>query len=58
MQPAYGADVLRMWVANSSYTADVSIGPDSLSNIFEQLRKVRNSGRFMLGNLNDFDYKT
>lgn len=55
-QPAYGADVLRMWVANSTYTADVSIGPDSLSNIFEQLRKVRNSGRFMLGNLNDFDY--
>jgi isoleucyl-tRNA synthetase len=54
-EPAYGADVLRMWVANSTYTADVSIGPDALSNTFEQLRKVRNSGRFLLGNLAGFN---
>ena len=53
--PAYGADVLRLWVANSNFTNDVGIGPGALAATFEQLRKVRNSGRFLLGNLADFD---
>lgn len=37
------------------YTSDISIGPDILKLTFEQLRKIRNTGRFLLGNLHDFD---
>lgn len=53
--PAYGADVLRFWVATTDYTGDVSIGPDVVSKASDALRKVRNTARFMLGNLHDFD---
>lgn len=54
-EPAYGTDLLRAWVASSGYTGDVSIGPEILKLTFEQLRRVRNTGRFLLGNLHDFD---
>eukprot|EP00039_Didymoeca_costata_P011636 m.164379 g.164379 ORF g.164379 m.164379 type:complete len:1008 (+) comp15235_c0_seq2:106-3129(+) len=53
--PAYGADVLRLWVASNNYSNDVAIGPDSISMISEQLRKFRNCGKFLLGNISDFD---
>eukprot|EP00041_Stephanoeca_diplocostata_P027843 m.774454 g.774454 ORF g.774454 m.774454 type:complete len:1036 (+) comp23256_c0_seq1:181-3288(+) len=55
VQPAYGADVLRVWVASSEFTQDVSMGTDILQSTSEQFRKIRNSGRFLLGNLSDFD---
>ncbi|CEG40940.1 isoleucine-trna ligase [Plasmopara halstedii] len=53
--PAYGADVLRFWVATTDYTSDVSIGPGVVSKASDALRKVRNTARFLLGNLYDFD---
>ncbi|KDQ10334.1 hypothetical protein BOTBODRAFT_494107 [Botryobasidium botryosum FD-172 SS1] len=50
-EPAYGADVLRLWVATVEYGRDVSIGPTALAQAAESLRKIRNSARFMLGNI-------
>ncbi len=53
----YGADVLRMWVANSNYVADVSISENILKQIAEIYRRIRNSlFRFCLSNLSDFNY--
>ncbi|KAF8630473.1 hypothetical protein AX15_002904 [Amanita polypyramis BW_CC] len=51
--PAYGADVLRLWAASSEYWRDLSIGPLVLSQTAESLRKIRNSARFLLGNVRD-----
>lgn len=51
----YGADVLRFWAASVDYTNDVRIGENILLQLVEVYRKVRNTSRFMLGNLFDFD---
>ncbi|HSA06789.1 MAG TPA: isoleucine--tRNA ligase [Candidatus Gastranaerophilales bacterium] len=51
----YGADVLRLWVASVDYTNDVRISDNIITQLVEIFRKVRNSARFMLGNLYDFD---
>ena len=51
----YGADVLRLWVASVDYSVDVSIGQDILKQVSDAYRKFRNSFRFLLANLNDFD---
>ena len=51
----YGADILRLWVASSDYQVDVRISPDILSQLSEAYRKIRNTARFILGNLGDFD---
>lgn len=51
----YGADVLRLWVASVDYTSDVRIGKNTLHQMAEVYKKVRNSVRFLLGNLFDFD---
>ena len=47
----YGADILRLWVAQSDYTADLRIGPEIIRNAADSYRRLRNSFRFMLGNL-------
>ena len=53
----YGSDILRMWVANSNYVADVSISDNILKQISEIYRRIRNSlFRFCLANLDDFDF--
>eukprot|EP00633_Aureoumbra_lagunensis_P005920 CAMPEP_0197310934 /NCGR_PEP_ID=MMETSP0891-20130614/9467_1 /TAXON_ID=44058 ORGANISM="Aureoumbra lagunensis, Strain CCMP1510" /NCGR_SAMPLE_ID=MMETSP0891 /ASSEMBLY_ACC=CAM_ASM_000534 /LENGTH=945 /DNA_ID=CAMNT_0042796811 /DNA_START=72 /DNA_END=2906 /DNA_ORIENTATION=- len=52
--PPYGADVLRLWVASVDFTSDVKIGPNTLKQIFEQYRKIRNTFRYMIGNVYDF----
>ncbi|UUM19016.1 isoleucine--tRNA ligase [Mycoplasma sp. 1018B] len=52
----YGADILRLWVANSEYTNDVTIGDNILNQNSEIYRKFRNTIKFMLGNLNGFTY--
>ena len=49
--PAYGADVLRLWAATSEFWRDKSVGPTILSQTAESLRKIRNSARFLLGNI-------
>ena len=51
----YGADVLRLWVASSDYTNDVSVSMSILEQQVDVYRKIRNTLRFMLGNLSDFD---
>lgn len=53
-----GADVLRLWVASVDYTNDVRIGKETLSQLAEVYRKVRNTIRFILGNLHGFDART
>ncbi|KAH0834854.1 isoleucyl-tRNA synthetase [Lanmaoa asiatica] len=49
--PAYGADVLRLWAATVEYWRDMSIGPTVLAQTAESVRKIRNSARFLLGNI-------
>ncbi|MDR0404702.1 MAG: isoleucine--tRNA ligase [Oscillospiraceae bacterium] len=51
----YGADVLRLWVASSDYRVDVRISEEILKQLSESYRKIRNTARFILGNLYDFD---
>ncbi len=51
----YGADVLRLWVASENYTEDVSISEVMLQRMSEAYRRIRNTFRFILGNLSDFD---
>ena len=50
----YGADILRLWVAQSDYTADLRIGPEILKNTADAYRRLRNTLRFMLGSLANF----
>jgi isoleucyl-tRNA synthetase len=49
-----GADIVRLWVASSDYTEDVRISPEILAQLTETYRKVRNTLRFLLGNLGTF----
>ena len=49
----YGADILRVWVAASDYAEDLRIDKSILTQHAESYRKIRNTFRFMLGNLND-----
>ena len=51
----YGADILRLWVASSDYHADVRISKEILSQLSEAYRKIRNTARYILGNICDFD---
>jgi len=51
----WGADLLRVWVASQDYTADVSLSEAMMGQIAETYRKVRNTLRFALSNLYDFD---
>ena len=51
----YGADILRLWVASSDYQVDVRISNDILKQLSESYRKIRNTARFMLSNLYDFN---
>ncbi|MCP9808921.1 isoleucine--tRNA ligase [Cyanobium sp. HWJ4-Hawea] len=53
--PAYGADVLRLWVSSVDYSADVPLGPGIVKQLADVYRKVRNTARYLLGNLHDFD---
>ncbi|MDQ5983830.1 MAG: Isoleucine--tRNA ligase [Eubacteriales bacterium SKADARSKE-1] len=51
----YGADILRLWVASADYHADVRISQEILKQLSESYRKIRNTARYILGNLYDFD---
>ncbi|MDD4493224.1 MAG: class I tRNA ligase family protein, partial [Eubacteriales bacterium] len=51
----YGADILRLWAASSDYKVDIRISPDMLKQLSEAYRKVRNTCRFILGNIYDFE---
>ena len=54
----YGADIIRLWVASSDYTVDVRISKEILKQLSEAYRKIRNTARFILGNLDGFDPNT
>ncbi len=51
----YGADILRFWVASSDYGGDVRLSPEILKGLSDSYRKVRNTFRYLLNNLGDFD---
>lgn len=54
-EPAYGVDVLRLWVSSVDYTSDVPLGKNILKQLADVRNKIRNTARFLLGNLHDFD---
>ena len=51
----YGADLLRLWVASSDYRVDVRVSDTIFKQLSQTYLKIRNTSRYMLGNLNDFD---
>ena len=51
----YGADMLRLWVASADYTQDMRISPEILKQLSQAYLKIRNTARYMLGNLAGFD---
>ncbi|MGL5875425.1 MAG: isoleucine--tRNA ligase [Xenococcaceae cyanobacterium] len=52
---AYGADIVRLWVSSVDYSADVRLGLNTLKQLLDIRNKIRNTARFLLGSLNDFD---
>ena len=52
----YGADILRLWVSSVDYREDVRISENILQQMSDAYRRIRNTARFLMGNLNDFDY--
>ena len=57
MVDQYGAEILRLWVAAEDYTADIRISDEILKRLVEAYRRIRNTSRYILGNLYDFDCK-
>ncbi|MDD5454908.1 MAG: class I tRNA ligase family protein, partial [Candidatus Ratteibacteria bacterium] len=53
---SHGADILRLWAVSSDWTSDIRIGEEILKRCIEAYRKIRNTARFILGNLYDFKY--
>ncbi|MCE2491930.1 MAG: isoleucine--tRNA ligase [Alphaproteobacteria bacterium] len=51
----HGADILRLWVVSSDFTEDLRIGPEIIKTQVDAYRKLRNTLRFLLGNLAEFD---
>jgi len=49
-----GADILRLWIASSSYNEDIRISKETLARVSDAYRKIRNTIRYLLGNLNGF----
>lgn len=53
----HGSDIIRLWCASVDYTEDVRISDDLIKQVKESYRKIRNTYKFILGNLSDFDIK-
>ena len=53
----YGAEILRLWVAAEDYTVDIRISDEILKRLIDAYRRIRNTSRYILGNLYDFDIK-
>ena len=51
----FGADVLRLWVVSADYRTDMRMSQDALKQLSEGYRKIRNTARYILSNINDFD---
>lgn len=54
----YGADILRLWTVSADFTSDMRISKEILKQMTESYRKIRNTAKFLLSNLYDFDLKT
>jgi isoleucyl-tRNA synthetase len=54
-EPPYGADVLRLWASSVDYSNDIPLGKNMLKQLNDVRGKIRNTARFLLGNLHDFD---
>ncbi|WP_077534263.1 isoleucine--tRNA ligase [Massiliimalia massiliensis] len=54
----YGADILRLWVASSDYHADIRISKEILKQLSDTYRKIRNTAKYIIGNLYDFNPDT
>ena len=54
----YGADILRLWCASVDYSDDVRISDNAIKQASESYRRVRNTARYILGNINDFNPET
>jgi isoleucyl-tRNA synthetase len=54
----YGADILRLWVATTDYSGELSISDEILKRVVESYRRIRNTLKFLLANLSDFDPTT
>ncbi|MBD2329393.1 isoleucine--tRNA ligase [Alkalinema sp. FACHB-956] len=54
-EPPYGADILRLWISSVDYTNDMPLGKNILKQLNDVRGKIRNTARFLLGNLHDFD---
>ena len=54
----HGADILRLWVSSVDYREDVRISDNIIQQMSDSYRKIRNTARYLLGNINDFDRKT
>ena len=52
----YGADILRLWVSSVDYREDVRISENILQQMSDAYRRIRNTARFLMGNLSDFNY--
>jgi isoleucyl-tRNA synthetase len=53
--PKYGAEVLRLWTAAEDYTEDIRVSGEIMDRLADAYRRIRNTFRFLLGNLSDFD---
>src|SRR5258708_16361855 len=53
--PKYGAEILRLWAAAEDYTQDIRVSFEILDRLADAYRRIRNTFRFLLGNLGDFD---
>ena len=51
----YGADILRLWVLSNDYKSELSLSKNILKQVSEVYRKIRNTARYILGNISDFD---
>ena len=51
----YGAEILRLWVAATDYRDDIRLGQETLQRLSDAYRRIRNTARYLLGNLNGFD---
>ncbi|PJD93337.1 MAG: isoleucine--tRNA ligase [Legionella sp.] len=54
----YGADILRLWVASTEYTKEMTLSKQILQSISDMYRRIRNTGRYLLSSLHDFDPST
>ncbi|MCE3267891.1 MAG: isoleucine-tRNA ligase [Burkholderiales bacterium] len=53
----YGADILRLWVASTDYSGDIAFSDEIIRRITDSYRRLRNTIRFLLANLSDFNYQ-